>query len=309
MSTVAIIMATYNGEKYIREQLDSILNSTYQDFELFIYDDGSRDETMAILKGYEETYPTKLHVHQNRVNLGVTANFLQATLNTTLDYIMFCDQDDVWKPDKIAKTLKRIRNLETQLGKDLPLAVFTDTLVVDKELNILNNSFFCSNHLNPRKTDLPHILMENKLIGCTVMVNSALRKQLQAHRLPTQARFHDWWIAILASSMGKIGFLNEGTLLYRQHGGNVVGGNGFLPYVKNRITALQKQKTALEQLYRQAAEFLIIYEDELSEEKKKILQEFCNLEHEGFVKKRIHLIKYGFLKTGLTRNLGLIIII
>lgn len=309
MSTVAILMTTYNGEKYVDEQIKSILASTYQDFELFIYDDGSTDSTMSILQSYESQYPEKIHAYQNKVNLGVTLNFLHALCKSTTDYIMFSDQDDFWKPNKIAVTLKRMRHMEGQAGKDIPLAVFTDAIVVDKELKIINSSFFCSGHINPKKTDLPHLLMENKLIGCTVMINASLRKVLQSQPMPKEARYHDWWIALIASGFGKTGFVNEGTLLYRQHGGNVVGDTGFFAYFKNRIASLDKQREAILALERQAEEFLTLYGDRLTEENKDIIQHFANLSQMSFFQKRKQILCYGYLKTGFVRNIGLMFIV
>lgn len=309
MSTVAIVMTTYNGEKYVKDQINSILASVYQDFELFIYDDGSKDNTMPILRDLENQNPSKVHVFQNEVNLGVTINFLNAFSRTTMDYIMFCDQDDFWKPNKIALTLKRMRHMEAQISKETPLAVFTDASVVDEKLKIVNNSFFCSNHLNPKKSDLAHLLMENKLIGCTVMVNAALRKILQSNRLPDKAKYHDWWIALVAAAFGKIGFVNESTLLYRQHEGNVVGGAGFLAYLQNRLSSLQDQKESVQILIRQADEFLTLYGEQLSGEKREVIQNFVALNQLKFMKKRSVLIQNGYLKTGFIRNVGLLIIV
>ncbi len=309
MSTVAIVMTTYNGENYVGEQINSILTSSFQDFELFIYDDCSKDNTMTILKEFEGHYPNKVHAFQNEMNLGVTLNFLQALCRTTSEYIMFCDQDDFWKSNKIAVTLKRMRHMEAQIGKTTPLAVFTDATVTDKDLNVTKNSFFCSNHLSPKKTDIAHILMENKLIGCTVMVNSSLRKVLQSRRLPMHARYHDWWIALIASSFGKIGYVNESTLLYRQHGGNVVGGSGFISYLKNRVASLSMQKQALFALQRQADEFVSIYEELLTEENRDIIQTFSTLSQMNFWKKRRLILQYGYLKTGFIRNVGLLLLI
>lgn len=309
MSTVAIVMATYNGEKYVGEQIESILDSSYQDFELFIYDDGSKDDTMSVLRAYEQKNPDKIHVFQNPANMGVTRNFLNALCRTTMDYVMFCDQDDVWKPNKIAITLKRMRHMEAQTGKDKPIAVFTDAAIADEQLKVIRDSFFCSSHLNPKKTDLAHTLMENKLIGCTVMVNGSLRKVMQMYNLPENARFHDWWVALIAASMGKIGFIRESTLLYRQHGGNVVGGAGFLSYFKNRLSSLSRQKEALRALMQQADEFLGIYNDLLTEEKKSIIRDFAGLDRCGFFKKRKIILRYHFLKTGIIRNIGLLLII
>jgi len=309
MDMVTIVMTTYNGEKYVGEQIDSILSASYHDILLYIYDDGSKDNTVPILKEYERQFPDKIHVYQNEVNLGVTNNFLHAVYQTTTDYVMLCDQDDVWKADKIALTLKRMRHMECQRGKDTPMAVFTDAIVVDQDLNVLKDSFFKSGHLNPTKIDLPHLLMENKLIGCTVMINSSLRKILQSHSLPEKARFHDGWLALIATSFGRIGYINEGTLLYRQHGGNIVGNTGFLFYFKNRITSLRKQKEALLSLQHQAGEFSAIYDDLLTEEKRIIINQFANLSKLGFIKRRRQILYYGFLKTGIIRNIGLMFIV
>lgn len=309
MSTVAVIMATYNGEKYVRRQIESILASSYDDFEIFIYDDGSTDNTVSIVSELEQLHPSRIHLQQNEVNLGVARNFLQAVAKAQADYIMLCDQDDVWKPDKIEKTLKRIKAMEKRLGRDLPLAVFTDAIIVDENLNTISESFFRFNHLDPKKNDLAHILMENKLIGCTVMVNGCVGRLLRQYPMPENARFHDWWIALLASSMGKISYIDEGTLYYRQHAGNLVGGSGFVSYLKNRLENMQKQRGALQTLYRQAEEFLSIYDDILPYESKRLIGKFTSIPQMGFFAKRMCLIRNGYLKSGLIRNLGLMLLV
>jgi glycosyltransferase involved in cell wall biosynthesis len=309
MSTVAVVMATYNGEKYVAEQIESVLASDFSDFELFIYDDGSRDNTLNIIRDYERQYPEKIHVRQNEVNLGVALNFLGAMARTDTEYIMLCDQDDVWKPDKIAKTLKRMKSMESKYGKELPLAVFTDAEVVDGQLKPISNSFFRFNRLDPRKTDLAHILMENKFIGCTVMINGYVRRLLSSHPLPKQAKFHDWWLALIAASMGKISFINEGTLYYRQHSANVVGGSGFMTYIQNRLANLHMQKEALHKLMLQAEDFLTLYHEFLPEESARLIKTFAGLKSMGVIRRRITILKYGYLKSGLIRNLGLLLIV
>lgn len=308
MGMVSIVMATYNGEKYLEEQIESILSSTYQDFELYIYDDRSKDSTMEILKSYEKKYPHKIHVSQNETNLGVTQNFLHAVNRTTADYVMLCDQDDVWKKDKIARSLKRIRQMEVQYGRNLPMAVFTDAHVVDSNLNILHESFFRSGRLNPRFTDLPHLLMENKLIGCTVMVNGALRKVLQGTGLPKRARFHDGWLGIIASSLGKISFIKEPTLLYRQHETNLVGNKNFLSYILNRVGNLREQRRALLELQIQAGEFAQLYHDLIEPDKLELILIFSKLNQMSFLQRRRLIIGNRYLKSGIIRNIGLMII-
>lgn len=309
MSSVAIVMSTYNGERYVGEQIESIMSSTYQGFKLFINDDGSKDNTIAVLSEYEKIYPNRIHVRQNKVNLGVTQNFLHSISETVADYVMLCDQDDVWLPEKIDKTLKRMKSMEHKYDKSTPIAVFTDAVIVDSKLNTLKNSFFQSSNLDPSKIDLSHLLMENKLIGCTVMVNRALRDKLNAVALPQKARLHDGWLALIAASFGRISFINEGTLLYRQHGNNVIGNIKFSSYIKNRITNLGKQRQALLASMHQADEFSKLYQGMLPRETYLLIKRFADLHQENYVKRKYLILRHGYLKTGILRNIGLILLV
>ena len=309
MDNVSIVMATYNGEKYLEEQIESVLSSTYKDFELHIVDDGSQDQTMEILEGYRSKYPDKLYVSYNEINLGVTSNFLKAINKMTSEYIMLCDQDDVWNMNKIAVTLKRMKQMEVQFGKELPIAVFTDAYVVDEKLDIIHESFFKSSRLNPRLTDLPHLLMENKLIGCTVMINQALQRILQGKPLPKRAKFHDSWLGLIAASVGKVGFIKDPTLLYRQHSSNVVGNLSFLSYIISRIRNIRRQRRALLELYVQAEEFASLYNNLIDSRNLEIINRFSKLHQNNFIIRRFILIRYGYLKSGIIRNIGLMFIV
>ncbi len=309
MSKVSIVMSTYNGEKYIKEQIDSILGSTYQDINLYISDDCSSDHTMEIINSYQKEDPSRIYVHRNERNMGYTLNFLSAVTKADSDYVMLCDQDDVWKKDKIELTLMEMKRLEARHGNAVPIAVFTDAQVVDEKLETLHPSFFQSGNLNPLKTDLPHILMENKLIGCTVMINQALRDILAQRPLPRHARYHDWWIALIAAALGEISFLPKATLLYRQHGNNVVGDQSFLAYVKKRAVALPKQRGTITALQKQAEEFLALYQDRIPVDNYRIIHRFAHLHEANPFIRRCDLLRYGYLKTGFLRNVGLMIIV
>lgn len=308
MEKVTIVMATYNGAAYLKSQIDSILTNTYTNWTLEICDDGSTDETISIIKAYVKTYPERIFLHQNTQNLGVVRNFLEGARRASGDYIMFADQDDVWLPDKIAHTLKKMK--ETEHGQtDIPTVVFTDAKVVDEKLKEIAPSFHKISALDTTKTDLPHLLMENKLIGCTMMFNQAATKML--YQLPQQARYHDWWIGLIAASMGKIGYLSETTLLYRQHGNNEVGTQSFLSYVKARIRSLQAQKQSLIENQKQAAELLEIYQNEklLSKQAKEELHTFASLSERGWISRRKIVLRHGYLKTGGLRNIGVLLLI
>lgn len=302
-------MATYHGEKYIKEQIESILASTYPNFKIKIYDDGSKDGTIEILREYEKQYPNIIVLHQNGHNQGVTRNFLNGVCHSESDYIMFCDQDDVWLPEKLSLTYEKMKVLEEQYGKEKPLLVFTDAVVVDTQLKTIHESFFASGHLNPHNHRLNDLLMENKLIGCTVMLNGGVAKLLKTYPLPNKARLHDWWVGLIGESMGAIGFVSQGTLLYRQHGNNVVGNQSFMAYLMNRMGSLKKQREMLIKSEQQAFEFLQIYGEVLSIESYKVIEEFSQLRKYNWWKRRVIIVRRGFWKTGLIRNIGLMIIV
>ena len=324
MSTVNIIMATYNGERYLKEQIDSILNSTYTDWNLLICDDGSTDGTLDIITDYVLRYSDRIFLYRNPRRLNSVQNFLQGLqlMNRQSDkqdnsamkewtrsssnqtgYFMFCDQDDVWMPDKIERTLHCAKELERKYGKDSPILVYTDAIVVDENLNSIHDSFYRYNRLNQQKSDLPHMLMENKCIGCTIMINRALADYVKI--LPKMARYHDWWLAILAVSFGHIAYLPKPTMRYRQHDSNVVGSKSFSNYIVSRVSDRKKQKGSLLDTQRQAEEFLELYEQELDEKQKFLIKNFAFLHKKGWLKRRYIVLRYRFLKTGLIRNLGI----
>lgn len=336
MAKIHIILATYNGEQYLRRQLDSILQS-YEDFCLHIFDDGSTDATAEILQEYQTMCPNRIKVCVNEQNLGCTRNFLsglkkayeevkqelcslqsgiESTENETAKksgvaggkhYFMFCDQDDIWYPEKLSITQKAMRRLEKKYGSDIPLLVFTDAVVTDANGEEIAPSFITQNKLNPYAVSTARILTENKCIGCTSMMNEELVQLLT--EVPDQARYHDWWMALLATSFGRMSYLNRKTLSYCQHGNNVVGVQKFTSYVKQRLFSLKKQKEMLLATQQQAAEFLAIYGDALTEEKAKVVEAFATLSEQSFMRRRINVLRYGFFKTGLVRNIGLLLII
>lgn len=307
LNEITIIMAAYNGEAYVEEQIRSILNGGFKDFVIHVYDDGSTDDTRDILRRLSLEYTDKVCFFANKKNKGVIRNFMEGAYIADSPYVMFCDQDDVWLPDKLSKTLLKMKELESRKGTKVPLTVFTDAKVVDKELEEIHPSFHGSSHLDTAKTDLPHLLMENKLIGCTMMINAAMAKRLSI--VPEGLRMHDWWIGLIAAALGEITYLPEATLLYRQHEKNVVGIKSFANYVSNRLFALGRQRLALKQTEEQAEAFLEIFASELSGKNKTILEAFVAMKTAGFLKKRYLLIKYGFWKTGLLRNIGVFFLV
>ena len=154
-------MATYNGEKYIEEQLESLLEQTLQNFKIFIQDDCSQDKTIQIIQDYQRKYPDKIFFGINKKNTGSAKhNFFNLLLHYKDDYIMLCDQDDVWNADKIEITFNEMKRMEKLHGQQTPILVHTDLTVVDSDLKVINSSFKKMLDADYSRTQLNHLLSQ-----------------------------------------------------------------------------------------------------------------------------------------------------
>jgi len=217
---IDILLATYNGEKFLRELLDSILIQSFQDWCLLVHDDGSSDNTLSILHEYQDNHPDKITILEDGKHFGnASKNFAHLMGQTKADYIMLCDQDDVWMPDKIDATFSTMKWQET-LHPEQPVLVHTDLTIVDEKLNVLAPSMFTYQRLNKR-SKLLSLLVRNNVTGCTVMVNR--RALVCALPIPDAAMMHDWWLVLKVQDQGTVFFLDRPTVYYRQHGSNCLG--------------------------------------------------------------------------------------
>lgn len=217
---ISILLATYNSEQFINEQIDSLLKQTYTDWNLFIRDDLSVDKTPQIIKSYSEQYPNKIHIISNNgESKKAYLNFVELLNNVDSDYYMFCDHDDVWLPNKIEISFKRMREVEIE---GAPAIIHTDMKVVDNQLNIIHPSFWKYSNLLPEKTSFVEIVLCNCANGCTMLFN----KKAKEVALPNVAfaTMHDILLnQSVAAKGGIISPIYEPTVLYRQHIDNVVG--------------------------------------------------------------------------------------
>ncbi|MFA6185737.1 MAG: glycosyltransferase family 2 protein [Phycisphaerae bacterium] len=304
---ISIIIATYNGGRYLSEQLESIFTQSYKDWQLFIRDDGSSDNTSDVIKEYAKKRPAAIKLITDADgNIGTSQNFLRILSHTDTGYVMFCDQDDIWLPDKIKITLDKIKETEKKYGINTPILIHTDLKVVDKDLNVIADSFWKYQRLNPEKgKTLNRLLVQNVITGSTVMMNSALKDKIKI--LPEQMLMHDWWIALAAAAFGKIDYVPIATALYRQHDNNITGAKAWdVHYVlKTLMFGMSRIKTALQKTQLQAKAFLDIYKDNMTDEYSNLLKVYSTLDRQNFFLKRLNVIKYRFFKIGLLRNLGL----
>lgn len=297
---IDILMATYQGAHYVREQIESIQKQTNQDWRLIVNDDGSTDGTWEILTDLSKIDP-RIVLLPRTVRFGVIGNFSSLMQYTFAPYIMFSDQDDVWFPNKIAETLAEMKAMEQKYGNKTPLLVHTDLRVVDAQLKPINPSFWQYAHLDCRRfIKLNRLLTQNVVTGCTMMLNRSLLEL--ARPVPLEALMHDWWIALVASTFGHISIVPEATMAYRQHGRNQLGAQayGLKRIWHNGLSILWNNKK--HQKAKQATLFSQRYNDKLDPLSRKVLEAYQDYCMGGFLKKRITLIKYGFYKSGFLRN-------
>lgn len=305
---ISVLLATYNGEKYLAEQLDSLLSQTFQDFKIFIRDDGSSDGTAVLIKDYAVRFPEKINIISGERSGGACANFFELIKAVDDDYIMFCDQDDFWLPKKIEKTFDKIRQVEL-LNPDKPILIHSDLKVVDGKLNIINDSFFSFQRISPERKALNQLLPQNNVTGCTVMINRALLKL--AKTVPQNCAMHDWWLALIASAFGAVDYISEPLMLYRQHGNNEVGAKSAkgLSLIARKLKSFKKTAQNYSDTILQAKSFFDIFGENLSEKDREIVKAYISLSKLSRIAKIKLIKKYDFRKNTLARTLGQYILI
>lgn len=310
---VAILLATYNGEQYLQEQLESVLKSSYKNFKIFIRDDGSKDKTCEIIKEYSETYPDQFYWVKDRHQIkSAQGNFMQlfrfAKDLKEFSYFMCMDQDDVWHKNKIEITLCTLKKVENEYGKDKPVLVHTDLNVIDQKGELIAQSFIKYSMISPRVTKFSRMLAYNNVTGCTMMMNRSLLEMCICDS--KDIFMHDWWCALIASAFGKIVFVNQQTIDYRQHLNNTVGASNN----KSFFTVFRKFQRFLKKVHRgetlfdktisQARRFRKHFIGQMSERQRELTETYCSLCSIGRVKRLYIIFKYNFWSQGIVRRIG-----
>lgn len=219
---IAILMATYNGERYLSEQILSILTQTCQDWHLYIHDDGSTDHTVDMIKEFVSNYPNKITLLDYPSQGGACYNFMSMLEHIDAPYYMFCDQDDVWLSEKIETEYLKIQEIEKKQPKT-PIIINTDLTVVDKNLKCINPSFWEFSGINTLfLKDYDDYAANNAVTGCTMLFNKAAKRAIK-HPYK-EALMHDSWITLsVAAAKGIVYYIPQQLVLYRQHGHNTLG--------------------------------------------------------------------------------------
>ncbi len=309
---IEILLATCNGARFLGDQLDSLLAQTERSIVVIACDDCSDDNTAAILATYAARHPDFLKVIAPPAKrLGPCGNFGRLLDIATADYIMFCDQDDVWLPDKVADSLARMLELERDLGRQTPLLVHTDLAVVDADLVEIEASLATYSGSNPRLASFAHLLIGNVAAGCTIMANRALFEL--ARPIPPDALMHDHWLAQVAAGMGRISYIDRATMLYRQHGGNTIGAqNRSVMQFRERVARVLLNDRTL-RVYtayvRIAAILMERYAKRLDQEKLTQARTLCTIWQRNRAVRFALLYRVGLRKPTIIESLGMLLVL
>lgn len=309
---INILLAVYNNSEYLEAQLHSLLKQTHPHFHITARDDCSTDHSLEILEAFAAQHPNKITLIKGDRNLGAKGNFSFLVDQAQGDYVMFCDGDDVWLPTKIEESLALMHKNETLYGKETPILIHTDLVVVDKNLNTLSPSFWSYSNLNPcTANQLNRLLTHNVITGCTLLINRSLLQL--ASPIPKEAIMHDWWIGLTASAFGRIDFLKKATILYRQHGRNDIGAKNWRSW-KTYWNAFKKTfhtegrdsiRQRLVRTMEQASLFDHRYGKELPVDKQRLVHSYATLKQAGGLAKRYFFFRHAYFKNSFAKNAGM----
>lgn len=298
-SRVAIVLATYNGEAFLQEQLDAIAAQTFKDFTLYIADDASSDKTVKIIEAFIARVTFDVQFWRNTNRLGYVKNFEQLLLRCYEPYIALCDQDDWWQPYKLLDQLNAMRQLERD-NTNLPLLVHSDLRVIDEDGNKVASSYFrLKGYALKQKKDVAQILGPCGVMGNTMLMN----RQLITHALPFPSSLdnHDYYLAIHAELFGKRKTLSQTLVSYRIHHQNSSNNKEQLlhqPFLKGCFGKLPNLSSSRKHFLPQILKKVSNPEDRV------VLQHYINyLNRPCRWVNFFILLKYGLVKRGIKERL------
>ncbi len=295
----AVLLATYNGEKFLKPQIESLLNQTYNNFTIYISDDFSTDSTNEIIKEYIEKFPSKIIKLHNTKRFGnARDNFFSLVSRVEADCYLFCDQDDVWNPDKIEILITEYQKHQ----EDIPTVIHSDLSVVDKELNPINSSLFEIMHLD-KNPSWKNLLVQNNATGCAMLINKALADLYKNNNQIINTDniiMHDYFFVLSASLFGNVYYIDKSLLQYRQHENNSVGAKNTksFSYILFKLRELKNGRNLVRKTEIQTGEILKIFTDEM---KSSNLYKIINNYHQLQKYPKLYRI-YFIIKNHLQKN-------
>jgi glycosyltransferase involved in cell wall biosynthesis len=308
LPAVDICLATYNGAPFLEAQLASLWAQRDQDFRILARDDGSSDGTQAILAAQAKAFPGRFVIVTSPSNGGgARGNFAALLAATTAPYIACCDQDDVWETDHLVVLRGAMAELEVRNGRNVPLLVHSDLRVVDADLHQINPSLWNFQHLDPSRTRLAPLLLQNVVTGCAMLANRACVQC--SLPIPSECMMHDWWMTLVCAAFGALAATPEATVLYRQHRGNALGAQRRIDLHAYwcRLREGELGEAGFRASYRpnlaQGRAFFARFSGKLSSEAAGTVTAFTALETASWWRRRWLVVRYGFWRIGALRNL------
>ncbi len=262
---VTVLLSSYNGSKFLQQQLGSLYEQTYPNIRILVRDDGSSDSTRSMLAS--EQAKGRIDILEGHNNLGAALSFfelLRSAASTETEFVAFCDQDDVWHPEKIAHAVSALSGV-TGSG---PAMYCSRVELVDENLGHIGYTEL------PKKVGFGNALVESVAIGCTMVLN---RKaiDLVCANLPSRVVIHDWWCYLAVSCFGEVIYDAEATLKYRQHGSNAIGvaATGFAQ-LSRKYRRFFGSGDGHRWINEQAATLLNIFQDSIPLSRRQILNKF-----------------------------------
>lgn len=305
---IDILLATYNGARFLSLQLDSLLNQTYTQIHIFIRDDGSKDETLQILKSYQQKFPEKITLIEGENNKNkATGNFSILMNYSTADYILFSDQDDIWELNKVEKMYQKITEAEA-LNPDMPVYVFSDLKMIDEKGNEIASSLWEKEGINPKNIKLGNLLTQNIANGCASIIN---KKLLELGKdIPKGVLMHDHWLIVLASAVGVVDYISDKTINHRIHQSNSSRAESEIKKERKKSLISVLKGENLDNYYQKLKNQAILIKQRLQEkgllsiEKEKVLNDFIELKNYSFIKRKKVILKNDFLKNSPAASLN-----
>ncbi|WP_160044159.1 glycosyltransferase family 2 protein [Paenibacillus sp. USDA918EY] len=295
---VLVMLSTYNGARYLDEQMESLLKQENVNLNVLIRDDGSSDETVSIIDQYIESNPSRISMIHGE-NVGVVRSFFELVTSAPLeyDYYAFCDQDDVWEKHKLSRALDMLQDL--QVGPNL---YCSSTKMVDEQLTFIKKW--------PEKPERPlsvsNSLIENVCVGCTMVMNreafQLIKEYPPVHM--DQIIMHDWWVYLCISAFGHVFFDDKSAILYRQHGANVLGGatGGFVGKWTKRFKRFMNGDNYYI-LSKQAREFLCTFQSRLNDKHVSQIQMFLKRLEGNLFSRMVYVLNSPFYRQSRIDNL------
>jgi glycosyltransferase involved in cell wall biosynthesis len=298
---VTILMAVYNGEKYLKDQIESILGQSYHNWQLVVRDDQSSDTTTSILRYYIQKDSRINLINYGTLHGSACQNFSELTswaLVHTDSYIMYADQDDIWATDKIEVSVTELTAMENRCGAGMPILCYSNFQFIDEKGTAINT------HLRlPEKLKLSVLLNENHAWGCTMILNRALLELVIP--IPSDAVNHDYWIALVASALGETKLIHAALIQYRQHALNVSGNVDNMSITQRFKRYVADRRYMLEPLAANFRTVLYLYQRHSSLLKttdKRMLNSFISSYYKGFIPLLSTLLRYRIFKIGIAKN-------